>query len=389
MTLTFESFRIEIPEVALDDLHQRLVRARLSEAIPGSGWEYGTDRAYLAELVAYWRDEYDWRRAEARINEFEQYLTEIDGAQVHFLHVRSPEADALPLLLVHGWPGSIVEFLDVIRPLTDPRAHGGHPDDAFHVVCAAIPGYGFSGPTRDRGWTPRRVADAFAALMAGLGYEHYAVQGGDWGSAIATQMGLHDADHVAGIHLNLVLVPLPPDLDRDHLSDMEQLALEARSRYSRFDSGYAKIQGTRPQTIGYALDDSPVGLAAWIIEKFRIWSDCDGDVEKSFTKDQLLDNVMIYWLTATAHSAGRLYYEAQQAGRGLAPGDRIEVPTGVADFPAEIVRTPRDWAEAFYNIVHWTEMPRGGHFAAMEEGGLLVEDVRTCFRPLRSGARAG
>ena len=383
MAPTFEPFRIEVSDDVLDDLHDRLARARLSDAIPGAGWDYGTDRDYLAELIAYWRDDYDWRRAEARINAFDQYLTEIDGARIHFLHARSPEPDALPLLLVHGWPGSIVEFLDIIRPLSDPRAHGGDAADAFHVVCAAIPGYGFSGPTRDRGWTPRRVADAFSKLMAGLGYERYTVQGGDWGSAIATQMGLHDVEHVAGIHLNLVMVPLPRDLDREQLTDLERVALDARARYSRDDSGYAKIQGTRPQTIGYALDDSPVGLAAWIVEKFRVWSDCDGDVEKSFTKDQLLDNVMLYWLTGTAHSAGRLYYEAQQAGRGLDAGARVEVPTGVADFPREIVRTPREWAEPYYNVVHWSEMPRGGHFAAMEAGALLVDDVRACFRPLR------
>ncbi len=382
-SLTFEPFRIAIDDAALEDLHERLVRARLSAAIPDAGWDYGTDRDYLAELVAYWRDEYDWRRAEARLNAHEQFLTEIDGARVHALHARSPEPDALPLVLVHGWPGSIVEFLDIVGPLSDPRAHGGDPADAFHVLCPSIPGYGFSGPTRDRGWDPRRVARAFAALMAALGYDRYGAQGGDWGSAIATQLALHDASHMVGVHLNLVLVPLPRDLDRDHLSDAERAALDARARYSNDDSGYSKIQGTKPQTIGYALDDSPVGLAAWIIEKFRTWSDCDGDIERSYTKDQLLDNVMLYWLTGTAHSAGRLYYEARRSGRSFAPGERVEVPTGVAAFPREIVGTPRAWAEPYYNIVHWSEMPRGGHFAAMEEGELLVADVRACFRPLR------
>jgi pimeloyl-ACP methyl ester carboxylesterase len=386
-SLTFEPFRVTISDDVLDDLHERLVRARLSAAIPDTGWDYGTDRAYLDELVAYWRDEYDWRRAEARLNTHDQFVTEIDGARVHALHVRSPEPDALPLVLVHGWPGSIVEFLDIVGPLADPRAHGGDPADAFHVVCPSIPGYGFSGPTRDRGWDPRRVARAFAELMAGLGYDRYAAQGGDWGSAIATQLALHDAPHLVGIHLNLVIVPLPRDLDHAHLTDAERAALDARARYSRDDSGYAKIQGTRPQTIGYALDDSPVGLAAWIIEKFRTWSDCDGDLERSYTKDQLLDNVMLYWLTGTAHSAGRLYFEAQHSGRGFAPGERVEVPTGVAAFPREIIGTPRNWAEAFYNIVHWSEMPRGGHFAAMEEGELLTNDIRACFRPLWGNVR--
>jgi microsomal epoxide hydrolase len=220
--------------------------------------------------------------------------------------------------------------------------------------------------------------------MAGLGYPRYAVQGGDWGSAIATQMALHDTDHVTGIHLNLVPVPFPRDLDQAELADDERAALDARARYSRDESGYAKIQGTRPQTIGYALDDSPVGLAAWIVEKFRTWSHCDGDVEKRFTKDQLLDNVMLYWLTGTAHSAGRLYFETQRSGRGFAAGERVDVPTGVAAFPAEIVSTPRAWAERYYNIVQWSEMPRGGHFAALEEGGLLVDDVRACFRTVRT-----
>jgi len=383
VSLRFEPFRVAITDAVLDDLHERLVRARLSSAIPDVGWDYGTDRAYLDELVAYWRDEYDWRRAEARLNAYEQFLTEIDGARVHALHARSPEPDALPLVLVHGWPGSVVEFLDIVGPLSDPRAHGGDPADAFHVVCPSIPGYGFSGPTRDRGWDPRRVARAFAEMMAGLGYDRYAAQGGDWGSAIATQLALHDAAHMVGVHLNLLLVPLPRDLDREHLTAPERAALDARARYRDDDSGYSKIQGTKPQTIGYALDDSPVGLAAWIIEKFRTWSDCDGDIERSYTKDQLLDNVMLYWLTGTAHSAGRLYYEARKSGRSNASGERVEVPTGVAVFPREIVGTPRNWAEPWFNIVHWTEMPRGGHFAAMEEGELLVADIRDCFRPLR------
>jgi microsomal epoxide hydrolase len=382
--LTFVPFRVAISDDELADLHERLVRARLSAAIPDAGWDYGTDHEYLEELVAYWRDEYDWRRAEARLNAHEQFVVEVDGTRVHALHARSPEPGALPLVMTHGWPGSVVEFLDVIGPLSDPRAHGGDPADAFHVVCPSIPGYGFSGPTRERGWNPRRVAEAFAAVMAGLGYERYGAQGGDWGAAITTQLGLLDAAHIVGIHLNMLLVPLPRDLDREHLTEAEQAALDARARYARDDSGYSKIQGTKPQTIGYALDDSPVGLAAWIVEKFRTWSDCDGDVERSYTKDQLLDNVMMYWLTGTAHSAGRLYYEARHSAGTFVAGKRVDVPTGVADFPKEIVRNPRSWAEPAYNIVHWTEMPRGGHFAAMEEGGLLVDDIRSCFRSLRA-----
>jgi len=286
------------------------------------------------------------------------------------------------LIVTHGWPGSVIEFMEIIRPLSDPRAHGGDPADAFHVVCPSIPGYAFSGPTHERGWGPRRIAEAWATLMRALGYAGYGAQGGDWGSMISTQLGLVDPEHVVGIHLNMVVAPPPPDLDFENLQEDERVALGTYEYYGRVDSGYSKIQGTKPQTIGYALDDSPAGLAGWIVEKFRTWSDCDGDVERRFTKDQLLDNVMLYWLTGTAHSAGRLYYEAEQTGTFLADR-RVEVPVGVAAFPAEIIRPPRRWAEPRYDLRHWTEMPRGGHFAAFEEPELLVDDVRKFFRPLR------
>ena len=273
---------------------------------------------YLTELLAYWRDEYDWRRAEARLNAFDHFLTEIDSTRVHFLHARSPEPDALPLIVTHGWPGSIVEFLDIIGPLSDPRAHGGDPQDAFHVVCPSIPGYAFSGPTHERGWNSGRVANAFVELMAGLGYSRYGAQGGDWGGMISTQIGLADPEHVAGVHLNLAIAFPPADLDMSTLSDAERDSLASLDHYQRDENGYARIQGTRPQTIGYALDDSPAGLAAWIVEKFRAWTDCGGDVERCLTKDVMLDNIMLYWLTGTAHSAGRLYYEIEHGGSGRA-----------------------------------------------------------------------
>jgi epoxide hydrolase len=382
MSLAIDPFTIDIPNADLDDLRERLARTRFSQQLPDAGWDYGTDRDYLVELVSYWRDEYDWRRAEARLNSFDNFLTEIDGTRVHFIHAPSPEPDAFPLIVTHGWPGSVVEFLEIIRPLADPRAHGGDPADAFHVVCPSIPGYAFSGPTTERGWGPRRIADAWGALMAALGYERYGAQGGDWGSMISTQLGLADPAHVAGVHLNMIVAPPPGDLDFANLRDDEQAALGAMDYYSRVDSGYSKIQGTKPQTIGYPLDDSPAGLAGWIVEKFRTWSDCDGDVESVFTKDQLLDNVMLYWLTATAHSAGRLYYEAEQT-RGFMPEERPTVPFGVAVFPQEIIRSPRHWAEERYDIRHWNEMPRGGHFAAFEQPELLVDDVRDFFRALR------
>ena len=382
MSLAIEPFTIAIPDADLDDLRARLARARLSEQIPGAGWDYGTEREYLAELVAYWRDEYDWRRAEKTLNEFDNFVTEIDGTRVHFIHARSPEPDALPLVITHGWPGSVVEFLEIIRPLADPRSHGGDPADAFHVVCPAIPGYGFSGPTHERGWGPRRIAQAWATLMAELGYGRYGAQGGDWGSMISTQLALVDPEHLVGLHLNMIVAPPPADLDFENLREDEQSALASYDYYARVDSGYSKIQGTKPQTVGYALDDSPAGLAAWIVEKFRTWSDCDGDVERRFTKDQLLDNVMLYWLTGTAHSAGRLYYEAEQTA-GFVPDRRVEVPVGFAAFPKEIIRSPRHWAETRYDVRRWTEMPRGGHFAAFEEPRLLVDDVRAFFKGLR------
>jgi epoxide hydrolase len=382
MTLEVEPFSIAIPEAQLDDLRGRLARTRFPEQIPGAGWDYGTELEYERELVEYWRDAYDWRTAEAQLNELDQFTTSIDGTRVHFIHQRSREADALPLIITHGWPGSIVEFLDVLGPLTDPRVHGGDPADAFHVVAPSIPGYAFSGPTTDRGWDTRRIAQAWATLMAGLGYERYGAQGGDWGAMITNQIGLVDPAHVAGIHINMVVAGPPPDGDNAPLTETEQQGLADMASYLEYDSGYMQIQSTKPQTIGYALEDSPAGLAAWIVEKFRSWSDCNGDVESSFTRDQLLTNVMLYWLTGTAHSSARLYYENRRSG-SFAPADKVEVPTGAAIFPREIVRPPRRWAEHRFNITHWTEMPRGGHFAAMEEPELFVDDVREFFRTVR------
>jgi epoxide hydrolase len=381
--LRIEPFTIDVPDAVLDDLHERLARTRFPEQIPDAGWDYGTELGYLEELVGYWRDNYDWRKQEARLNELDNFTTEIDGQRIHFIDARSPEPNAMPLIISHGWPGSVVEFLDIIDPLTNPRAHGGKPEDAFHVVCPSLPGYAFSGPTHERGWDPQRVAQTFATLMAGLGYERYGAQGGDWGSMISTQLGLVDPDHIAGIHLNM-LIALPPEgEDFSTLTESELAGLTDAANYMENDSGYAKIQGTKPQTIGYLLDDSPAGLAAWIVEKFRTWSDCDGDVERRFSKDRMLTNIMLYWVTATGHSAGRLYYEATKAGRFGPQGARVEVPTAAAVFPREIVRPPRRWAEHSYNITHWTEMPSGGHFAAMEEPGLLVDDVRTFFSTVR------
>jgi epoxide hydrolase len=379
--LDITPFRIDVDDAVLADLRERLRRARFPEQIPGAAWDYGTEREYLKQLVAYWAEGYDWRGREARMNAFDQFRTEIDGTGVHFLHVRSPVESALPLVLTHGWPGSFVEFLDVIGPLSDPEAHGGDAADAFHVVVPSLPGYAFSGPTPERGWHQGRTARAWAVLMDALGYDRYVAQGGDWGYFVTTQLAIVDPEHCIGIHINMAPpIPMTEDIDAE-----EQEFLDGMTAYNDADSGYFKEQSTKPQTIGYALDDSPVGLAAWIVEKFRTWSDCDGDVERSFTKDQLLDNLMVYWVTTTAHSAGRFYYEFD---KGLRTGDldvmaRPTQPVGYARYPKEIMRTSRRWFEAQYALHHFADMPRGGHFAAFECPDLFVPDVRTCFQGLR------
>jgi len=387
MPLSIEPFTIEVSDAVLVDLQDRLRRTRFPEQLPDAGWDYGTEREYLRSLVSYWSEGYDWRAREARMNTYPQFTTEIDGTRVHFLHVQSPEPSAVPLVLTHGWPGSFVEFLDVIGPLTDPAAHGGDAADAFHVVVPSLPGYTFSGPTRERGWHPGRVARAWADLMQGLGHEHYFAQGGDWGSFVTTQLALADPEHCDGVHVNM-MPPIP--MTEDHTPD-EEACLAGMASYNEHDSGYFKEQSTKPQTIGYALDDSPVGLAAWIVEKFRTWSDCDGDVERSFTKDQLLDNLTAYWVTGTAHSSARMYYEFD---KGLKDGkldvfSRGTVPVGYTRYPKEIMRTSRRWAEAQYPISYFADQEHGGHFAAFEVPDLFVPDVRECFRPLRGAKPSG
>lgn len=376
-------FRVDVPDGVLADLRVRLDRTRLPNQIDGIGWEQGTELGELERLLAYWRDEYDWRAQEARLNALDHIVTEVDGQRIHAVHARSSEPGALALMLVHGWPGSVAEFLDVVGPLTDPAAHGGDPADACHVIAPSLPGFAFSGPTRERGWHPRRIAAAFADLMAALGYERYGVQGGDWGSVVTTNLADLAPGAVVGLHLNFVTVRAMRGDDAPVLNDDEQAALARLVEWRRDGAGYQEIQGTRPQTLGYSLEDSPAGLAAWIVEKFRAWSDCDGDVERSFTKDQLLTNVMLYWVTGTATSAARIYWEMRQARAEAIPAGRIEVPTGIASYPAEITRFPRAWVEARYNVTHWSEQPRGGHFAAMEVPELFVDDVRTFFRTVR------
>ena len=370
--------RIDISQGALDDLRDRLERTRWPDELPGVGWDLGVPLDYLKGLAEYWATTYDWRGQEAALNEFAQFTTVIDDQNVHFLHVRSPEPQALPLLITHGWPGSIAEFLDIIGPLTDPAAHGGDPADAFHVIAPSIPGFGFSGPTHETGWNTVRVAYAWAELMRRLGYERYGAQGGDTGALVSPELGRIDPEHLAGIHVNNLLTF--PSGELHDLSDADQGRLKLMQRWQNEMAGYASIQSTRPQTLAYALTDSPAGQLAWIVEKFKEWTDPAARLpEDAVDRDRLLTDVSIYWLTATAGSSARLYYEgAKSWGQ---PTEPSAVPTGVAVFPMDI--TIRSIAESQHNIVHWTEFDRGGHFAAMEAPGLLVADIREFFRPLR------
>jgi epoxide hydrolase len=372
-------FRIDIPETDLDDLRDRLARTRWPDELPGAGWDYGIPLEYTRELAEYWRTGYDWRVHEARLNGFGQFTTTIDGQRIHFLHIRSASSGALPLVITHGWPGSVVEFMEIIGPLTDPAAFGGSASDAFHLVIPSIPGYGFSGPTADRGWDVRRVARAWAVLMARLGYQRYGAQGGDWGAIISRELGLADPEHVAGVHLNMLITRPPEDLGE--LTEEETRRLQAARQFRATGSGYNMIQATRPQTLAYGLTDSPAGQLAWITEKFYEWTD-GGLPHEAVDRDQLLTNVTLYWLTGTAGSSARLYYETARS-RAWNPVARSTVPTGVAVFPREIAPAIRRFAGQADNITHWSEFDRGGHFAAMEVPDLLVGDVREFFRPLR------
>jgi epoxide hydrolase len=382
---TIRPFRIDIPQADLDDLRERLHRTRWPDELPGVGWTRGVPLDYLKDLAAYWADGYDWRKHEARLNELPQFTTTIDGANIHFLHVRSPEPDALPLLLTHGWPGSIAEFLNVIGPLGDPRGHGGDPADAFHLVIPSLPGHGLSGPTHEAGWTTDRTARAWAELMARLGYQRYGAQGGDWGAFVSPQLGRIDPDHVVGVHLNaatLGFIPFGP-VDPEELATLTDAE---KQRLERLEvgtagpgNGYFEVQATRPQTLAYALTDSPAGQLAWIVERFKEWAWAAEVPEDAVDRDQLLTNVMLYWLTGTANSSARLYYENMHAG--FAPPQPVTVPVGVAVFAGDYAI--RRYGEQGNNIVHWTEFDRGGHFAAMEAPDLLVGDVRTFFRGLR------
>ena len=371
-----ESFRIDIDQSELDDLQQRLAMVRWPEKEPVDDWSQGVPLGYLAQVCDYWQHQYDWRRCEAQLNSLAQFRTRLDGLQVHFIHARSPRGDARPLILTHGWPGSVVEFLKVIGPLSDPEAHNAPDAPAFDVICPSLPGYGFSERPAERGWTVERIADAWVELMSRLGYSKFLAQGGDWGAAVTTAIAERHPERCLGIHLNLPTVR-PDKSTFDNLREDEKAALEALQFYREWDSGYSMQQSTRPQTLGYALVDSPVGQAAWILEKFYAWTDCDGHPENVLSRDEMLDNIMLYWLPRTAASSARLYFES--FGKIVSDGP-IEVPVGLSQFPREIFKTSKRWAEQRYKkLVYWATPEKGGHFAAFEQPQAFVDELRACF----------
>lgn len=381
-----QPFRIDIPQEDVDELNRRLAATRWPAALADDSWGRGVPVAYLKELADYWRTQYDWRGAEARLNRFPQFVTEIDGARLHFLHVRSPEADARPMIITHGWPGSFTEFVDVIAPLTDPRAHGGDPAQAFHLVIPTLPGFGFSGRA-EPGWNPRRISRAWAELMHRLGYDSYIAQGGDAGAVISMELGRADAEHVAGVHVNMLMTfPSGDPRELADLSESDQARLARMGRFNDELSGYLKLQGTRPQTLAFGLTDSPVGQLAWIVEKYREWTDSTDVPEDAISRDDLLTIVSIYWFTATAGTSATIYYEDAAAMRDAANGVRpapVTVPVGVAVFPEDIFLPLRRLADRDVpQIVHWSEFDHGGHFAALEEPDLYVADVRAFSRTL-------
>ena len=380
-------FEVHVPERELDDLRERLARTRWLDEFSDSGWSYGTSRRYLEELCWYWRTEFDWRACEARLNGFGQVEMDVEGQRIHAIHARSPEAGAVPLLLVHGWPGSVFEFEKVVDPLRDPVRHDGRASDAFHVVCPSIPGYGFSGPTVSPGWNVRRISAAFALLMHRLGYQRYGAAGGDWDAITTTDLVRSDAGvGVCGLYLTMPLGEPPEDTDDPEAgrSDSERQWLRDWAAHQAAGTViHHPLNTTRPHTMAFAMNDSPAGLAAWLVDMYRSFSDCGGDVERSFTKNELLANVTTYWLTRTIGSAARLYYEWAEQKRTSPRPPRVEIPTGCAIYPRDVRKVPRSWAERLYSITQWTEMPAGGHVPSLEQPELFVNDLRVFFRPLR------
>jgi microsomal epoxide hydrolase len=386
--MSTQPFTIQIDDALLHDLQQRLQRTRWPDEISNSGWDYGTNLDYLKQLVTYWHDTYDWRAQERLLNGFPQFQATINGFRLHFIHVKGKGPHPIPLLISHGWPGSFFEMYKIIGPLSDPASYGGSEDDAFDVIVPSLPGYGFSERPRERGMNISRMADLFLLLMREeLGYQRFGAQGGDWGSVISARLGHAYPQHLIGIHITMDPSWTRSPQQTDNLADspeIQQWRAQVQ-RYLQDEGAYSRIQGTRPQTLAYGLTDSPAGLAGWIVEKFRAWSDCQGDVERAFSKDELLTNIMIYWVTATINSSTRIYYETFHTQGPLI--GQIDTPTGIAVFPYEIVTPLRSIAEQTFNIQHWSTMQTGGHFAALEQPEALVNDIRTFFKPLRQKTR--
>ena len=383
--MAVQPYKIEIPDSVLDDLKSRLERTRWPDELPGTGWDYGSNLDYVKELVEYWRTKFDWRAQEKLINSFSHFKSEVDGLNIHFIHEKGKGPNPMPLVITHGWPGTFFEMYKVIPMLSDPASHGGDPADAFDVVAPSMPGYGFSDATDKRGLSVLSIGDLWAKLMSeNLGYQRFAAQGGDWGARVTAKLGLSHGDKVIGIHTTSTSSPTPyQGPGTRELSEAEKAMLAQRIQWLADEGGYSHIQATKPQTLSYGLNDSPAGLAAWIVEKYRTWSDCGGDVESRFTKDELLTTITIYWVTQSINSSTRLYYESFFQAWDLAKDEKIQVPVAIASFPRENSVPLREWAERSFNIQQWTDMPSGGHFAALEEPDRLVEDIRKFFRGLR------
>ncbi len=379
------SFTIAVEDSVLEDLQQRLADTRWPDEIPNTGWDYGSNLAYLKELVEHWRTKFDWRSQETKLNSFSHFKSDVDGLDIHFIHEKGKGPNPIPLVITHGWPSCFFEMTKIIPLLVDPASHGGDADDSFDVVAPSLPGFGFSDHAQDRGMEVQRVAGMWNKLMTeNLGYPKFAAQGGDIGSGVTARLGFAHSDTMFGIHLTSITRPTPYlGPGSRPVTDAEQALITQRDKWFADEGGYNHIQGTKPQTLAYGLNDSPVGLAAWIVEKYRTWSDCGGDVEKSYTKDELLTIVTIYWVTQTISSSTRMYFENQKNLWTMEKDQKVPAPAGIAMFPQEISKPPREWGERSYDVRRWTEMTSGGHFAALEEPQLLAEEVRAFFRDFR------
>ena len=378
-------FTIAVEDSVLEDLQQRLADTRWPDEIPNTGWDYGSNLGYLKELVEYWRTKFDWRAQEAKLNIFNHFKSEVDGLDIHFIHEKGKGPNPIPLIITHGWPSCFFEMTKIIPLLADPASHGGDATDSFDVVAPSLPGFGFSDHAQDRGMEVQRVAGMWNKLMTqNLGYPKFAAQGGDIGSGVTARLGFAHSDTLFGIHLTSITRPTPYlGPGSKPVTDAEQALITQRDKWFADEGGYNHIQGTKPQTLAYGLNDSPVGLAAWIVEKYRTWSDCGGDVEKSYTKDELLTIVTIYWVAQTISSSTRMYFENQKSLWTMEKDQKVPAPAGMAMFPQEISKPPREWGERSYDVRRWTEMTSGGHFAALEEPQLLAEEVRAFFRDFR------